>query len=388
MKNEQSKQLLKELIAIPSYLDESVPEQNENALVEYLERWILENTEFVVERQLIPGGRYNLIIKSGEPEVLFLGHSDTVAPSQSSPYNQLEATEVNGEIWGRGAADMKSGLASLLMMLLTPEAKEKNFWILLYADEEYNFLGMKEFIKKYADIRPRFLISADGSDLKMGVGCRGLIEITFRVKGETGHPARNGGKSAIKGAMKALAMLEAYLADSTHPVLGNYPLNVAYILGGAEKPDSYAEGQLQRVSRQGNVVPDICECTIDIRPSVPTLRAETVTSVLQRSLMQQKLDLEIVSFTHDFGSWYTDPQEIAPFIKIIQEINGSSALSSPKDTGYLDIQMAWEAFDKPAAFSFGSGVGASNHQPDERIRLKDFYSGVEVFTKILKDSEL
>jgi hypothetical protein len=43
-----------------------------------------------------------------------------------------------------------------------------------YADEEYQFLGMKIFLEEYSLFRPKMLISADGSDLKIGHACRGL----------------------------------------------------------------------------------------------------------------------------------------------------------------------------------------------------------------------
>jgi acetylornithine deacetylase/succinyl-diaminopimelate desuccinylase-like protein len=90
--------LLKELIKIPSYLDDS-NNVNENKIVDFIDAWIRSNTPFKTVKQVLPGKRCNLIVKSGEPNTLFFAHTDTVPPSISSKHDHLRPVEINGEIW-------------------------------------------------------------------------------------------------------------------------------------------------------------------------------------------------------------------------------------------------------------------------------------------------
>jgi acetylornithine deacetylase/succinyl-diaminopimelate desuccinylase-like protein len=375
--------LLKQLINIPSYLDSVNETKNENQLVDFIEQWVQENTLFATVRQILQGGRYNLIIKSGDPRTLFLAHTDTVPPSVNARFDQLQAIEFDGEIWGRGATDMKSGIACLMKALLLPAAQRKNFWMVFYADEEQQFLGMKEFIKRYRDIRPKLIVSADGSDLQIGNGCRGLIDLSFRIKGETGHPAKETGNSAIQGTIKCLDQLGKFLATQTNGQLGNTPWNVAYMFGGSERPDSYHDGQLTVVGKQGNVVPDVCECVLDIRPAPETLSTDEIETVLREAGNRLNLKYESVSVGQRLGSWFTDPVELDPYLNVVRKIVGEARLSKPQEVGYIDLQMAWSTLGKPPALTFGAGLGSTSHKPDERISIGDLRKGERVFAEIM-----
>src|SRR5688572_4972547 len=67
-------------------------------------------------------GRPNLIVElkgGGErPAVMFSGHSDTVPPGDVPwDHDPFSGALVDGELWGRGATDMKAGLASMLVAM-------------------------------------------------------------------------------------------------------------------------------------------------------------------------------------------------------------------------------------------------------------------------------
>lgn len=51
---------------------------------------------------------------------------------------------------------------------------------MLYSDEGYDFLGMKELVKNIAKLRLKLLISADGSDPEVDHGYRGLMKFKSR----------------------------------------------------------------------------------------------------------------------------------------------------------------------------------------------------------------
>lgn len=381
--------LLQDLVRIPSWVpdDPSLKtQQNENGVVDYLEEWLRINTNLEVQRQPLEYGRNNLIAAKGNPDLVFLAHTDTVQPSENAPYDQLAAEIHDGKIWGRGATDMKSGIASMVQALsLSPDAD--NVWMFLYADEEYNFLGMKALVETYGDLKPELIVSSDGSDLKIGYGCRGLIELRARVKGETGHPALGTGNNAIWGSFEALSQLWEYLSTFEHPIMGKTSFNLSHILGGAIVKDSISErGRLQQVGQAGNVVPDVAEFVVDIRPASPDLDIDRVVGILAQGCEERQLGLKIVERTHNLGAWYTEIQEIETYVQIAQGIIGSSAveLDDPERSGYLDLQMFWDKVGRPPAFMFGGGIGDTAHTPTEHIPIENLIKERDFFLKVLE----
>ncbi len=375
--------LLSNLIKIPSFVTDQTG-VNENKLVDFIEGWLRQNTKLEIERQTLFGGRFNLIAKQGKPETIFLGHTDTVQLSKDAPVNQLVGKIIKGEVWGRGATDMKSGVAALMSASHLARGA-KNFWIIFYADEEYGFLGMKKLVEEFGRLRPKRIISADGSDLAVGHGCRGLIEVTCRISGEMGHPAKGTGKNAIWGTTEVLSKLKNYLDTFSHPIMGGTSFNLAYIFGGAKLAKSIGKNKcLVEVGKAGNVVPDICEFTIDIRPAKPDLNAGKVIEFLESSFSALGLGFELVEKKHDLGAWYTDEKDIEKFGKMARGITGESKFADPRRTGYLDLQMLWDIVGRPPSFMFGGGIGSTAHKPDERIKISNLIKTRDFFLKVME----
>ncbi len=298
--------LTQDLIRIPSWIpdeEEKRTTQNENKVVDYLEKWLKKNTNLKTERQPLDQGRFNLIAKKGKPDVLFLAHTDTVTPSMDAPYDQLKAEIHENKIWGRGSTDMKSGIATMIQALsLSPNCN--NVWIMLYADEEYDFLGMKGLVKKFSKLKPKLIVSSDGSDLKIGYGCRGLIEIKAQVIGKTGHAAKPNGLNAITGAADSLKSRKKMLKKYKHKTMGSTAMNLAYLLGGSKLKTSISSNNLlTEVGQQGNVIPDICEFVIDIRPATPDLTPKIITDHLKKYLANKGFKFKVVDIKHDLGAW-------------------------------------------------------------------------------------
>lgn len=59
---------------------------------------------------------------------------------------------------------------------------------------EVQQIGMKAVVEEYGYVRPKLIVSSDSSDLQIGRGCRGLIEIRAQFLGKTGHPTKQTGK--------------------------------------------------------------------------------------------------------------------------------------------------------------------------------------------------
>ncbi|RJR30425.1 M20 family peptidase [Candidatus Microgenomates bacterium] len=383
-------ELLRELIRIPSWVSGSSAartRQNENKIVEFLEYWLENNTSLEIVRQPLPEGRFNLIARKGEPSMVWLAHTDTVSPSEGAPYDMFAAEIHDGSIWGLGSTDMKSGIAAMLQAIkLTPNAN--NFWLFLYADEEYDFLGMKWLVSELSSIRPNIIISSDGADLKLGYGCRGCIELRMRARGTTGHAAKGNGTSAITGSRESLAALQKWLLQFLHPKMGKVSLNEAFFLGGTLLPNNKSfspEGLLVSVGQHGNKIADIAEFVIDIRPVDDELRLETVVDFLSQELRSRGLIPTVVQKTHDLGVWYTMPDRLESYVQIAQQVvkRQTTDLDHPGNCGYLDLQMLWNATGRPDAFMFGGGVGKTAHTPEEHIPISNLLITRDFFRKVL-----
>ena len=110
-------QLTRELIQ----MDSINPPGHEEAAADLLARraraWGID-----AEIQAVEPWRPNVIVRlkgRGEaPTLLYLGHLDTVPPGEVPwTYPPLSGELADGKIWGRGAADMKSGLAAMLVAM-------------------------------------------------------------------------------------------------------------------------------------------------------------------------------------------------------------------------------------------------------------------------------
>jgi acetylornithine deacetylase/succinyl-diaminopimelate desuccinylase-like protein len=317
--------------------------------------------------------------------MVFLAHTDTVKPFVGAPYDQFAGEIHDGKVWGLGSTDMKSGVASMLCALkAVPDTN--NVWLMLYADEEYGFLGMKHLVKEYRDIRPKVLISSDGSDLKLGYGCRGLIEFRMRVYGKTGHPARGEGNSAIWGSFKVLEKLQRYVSTFTHSTMGGTSFNLASVVGGGLLPDVSTSGYLLKTGQAGNVVPDVMEFVIDIRPASLELTAEKILNFLSQYLSDLGLKAEIIERTHNEGAWFSDIRSLSPYVEIAEQVTGKfpADLDDPGGSGYIDMQMLWNAVGQPPSCMFGGGVGSTAHTPNEHIEIAHLVKTFEFFERVLQ----
>jgi len=173
--------------------------------------------------------RPNLIARvrgRGEaPPLLLHGHVDVV-PAQADEWRQppFAAELVDGEVWGRGALDMKSGVAMLVTALLrtvtdrTPPAGD--LVLALTSDEEAGSeFGAKFLVEAHADefAGIRYAISEFGGST-MWIGGRSFYPIqvaekqacTLRatIRGSGGHPSLAIGDTALGKLGRLLSLLE------------------------------------------------------------------------------------------------------------------------------------------------------------------------------------
>jgi succinyl-diaminopimelate desuccinylase len=139
----------------------------------------------------------------GSPSLWFLGHTDVVPPGPEDMWTFLpfHPDEKDGELYGRGVADMKGAVAAMVVALETFAAQrpdhEGQLGLLLTSDEEGaaidGVVRVAQELKRRGHRPDYCLVGEPSSQETLGdtvrVGRRGSIYVRLRVNGVQGHTA-------------------------------------------------------------------------------------------------------------------------------------------------------------------------------------------------------
>jgi acetylornithine deacetylase len=231
--------LLSGLVAIDS-VNPSLVEggAGESEIAAFIAGWAREqglDAEVIEETP----GRPSVIVTArgsgGGRTLLLCGHIDTVnVEGMTDPHSP----RVDGDrLWGRGAYDMKAGVAAAL--IAAREAARAGLRgdvvVAAVADEEHSSLGVQEALRH---VRADAAIVTEPTELELVVAHKGFVWIEIEVTGVAAHGSRpHLGVDAIVKAgpiLTALGELDESLAARTHPLLGRGSLHASVIEGGVE----------------------------------------------------------------------------------------------------------------------------------------------------------
>ncbi|MHA7189567.1 M20/M25/M40 family metallo-hydrolase [Arthrobacter sp. MDT2-16] len=210
-------------------------------------------------------GRPSVLIRSepaypDAPTLLLCGHLDTVGlGSMTAP---LDPRIEGDRLYGRGAYDMKAGLAAALIACrdVAREGIAVNVVVAAVADEEHGSLGIQRVLERLdADAA----IVTEPTELTIGIGHRGFVWTEIEVQGIAAHGSRpHLGIDAIAKTgllLTGLERMNADLATNPHPLLGPSIVHASLIHGGQE----------------ASTIPERCVVTIEHR----TLPGQSVHDV-------------------------------------------------------------------------------------------------------------
>lgn len=251
--------------------------------------------------------RQNIIARikgSGEAApLIFSGHMDVV-PVSERELQQWECDPFKGEIrdgflWGRGASDMKGGLAGILTAMKF--LKDHNIVppgdIILAAsvDEENLMRGAKAMVN-YPQLQDaKGIIVCEGTGMELIADSRGRTWAEVVFEGKSAHASLKGaGNNAIVHALKfADRLLNHSIPFEYHELLGEFFWQINIIQGGVEPA----------------MVPDQCTLTVDAR-LVPGITPEMVWDEVQKLIDQMHAeDEKCVAHIHVLEArepWFTD----------------------------------------------------------------------------------
>jgi acetylornithine deacetylase len=232
--------LLERLIAIDSANPDLGSGPGETAIADFTTDW-LTRRGFECHRLEARAGRPSVVGvhagTGGGRSLMLNGHLDTVTLA-SYDGDGLTPRRADGRLYGRGAYDMKSGLAAMMTAAAEVAARPHrgDVVLALVADEEYASAGTEEVLRHFgADAA----IVAEPTEQELVVAHRGFAWFDVIVHGRAAHGSRRDlGVDAIAGAgrfLVALADHDRDLAGRTpHPLLGTGNIHASLISGGEE----------------------------------------------------------------------------------------------------------------------------------------------------------
>ena len=328
-------------------------------------------------------GRPNLIVElagAGErPAVLLSGHSDTVPPGEVPwEHDPFSAALVDGEIWGRGATDMKAGLASMLVAMAVVRRRgwqpKGDVRLAVTIGEEVDGVGARHLRDAGGLEGVGWIVIGEPTNLDVVAAHRGAIWLEIVGQGKTAHgSAPHLGVNAIDHVVTLLGWLAQRWPRypfAPHALLAAPTMNLGTIQGGVKT----------------NVVPDRCVATVDLR-TVPGQDHEAIV----REIREMAAELE--STTPGLRLEVTPRNDVPPIetpvghplirqtVGAVEQVAGS-ARPVRGATYYTDGGM-WVGSNVPMVV-FGPGDDRLAHQPNERVPVEQLTLATRAYVALLE----
>ena len=324
----------------------------------------------------------NLVITNGDSKnktFCFLGHTDVVPPGPESEWSvpPFSGEIIDNKIYGRGAADMKGGVACFISALkeFLSENKDPSFniMVLLNSNEEGKLENGKvdRVINEMID-KDKFidfcLIGEPSSSKKVGdvirIGRRGSLSGNLKVYGIQGHVA--------------------YPKQALNPILGMGKTleelkNMEWDRGNENfEPTSFQVSNIKSGTGAENVVPGVLEMTFNFRFS-PESSPDGLKEMFEALLKKSDLKYD-VSWTLSALPFLTSKTEFIDIVKSsIKEINN---IDTKIDNGGGTSDGRWVAPMGSEIVELGP-LNKTIHQIDEHVDIEDLSNLKEIYKKIL-----
>ena len=365
-------EIFSKAVAIPS----TNPKGNEKPMCEYVENLLKQND---IEYFTVPveNDRYDIIAKihghSSEDSIVFTGHMDVVPVSddEMNRWNThpFSPTIKDGKLFGRGSADMKSGLISAIysMILLKRHNIKPSKDVILAAtiDEENYMKGSKALQNNPIFENAKYLIVCEPTDMKICNEQKGRTWADICVHGMTAHGSQKGvGENAIYLAIKLIEKIK----------------NTEF----EEYPDTFWRTLAINAGVEPQVVPDRCTFTVDARLQVGH-DPSNIWEKLEDMIKQIKKENPHFDATYDIAdmrtSWHTSKED-----KLIQDIEKSLqniGINPVFETFFGSTDASMLIKNNLIPVIIGPGDLSVVHRENEYVELSQLYDSCRLYLDIM-----
>jgi acetylornithine deacetylase len=315
------------------------------------------------------GSKANLFATFGPQScggVMLSGHTDVVpVTGQDWTVPAFSMTRKDGKVFGRGTADMKGFIAS--MMTAAKKASTQNLktplHLALSYDEEVGCIGVRSMIDMLnnAPIRPQMCIVGEPTGLSVATGHKGKIAARAKCIGRAGH-----------SALAPFAVNALYLANDFITELRKVQDTLR--VGATQDPDydvPYTTLHVGRIKGGGalNIVPHLCELDFEIRNLAQDDAAEILGNLTQAAKsialeaqnIASEANIEIDVFNTYPGLDTAGNEPVVGFVKSLTGANSTIKVAYGTEGGLFDQRLG-----VPTVVC-GPGDMEQGHKPDEFI---------------------
>jgi acetylornithine deacetylase len=301
--------------------------------------------------------------------LMFCGHIDTVGvEGMSSPFDPMIR---DGRLYGRGAQDMKGGVAAMIDAVRVVRERGLRRGRLIIAavvDEEYASIGADLLAR---DWRADAAVVTEPTDLQIGIGHKGFAWFELETGGRAAHGSRpRDGRDAILRMGRVLGHLERLDRElqqrPAHPVMGTASLHASIITGG----------------REWSSYPDQCLLQMERR----TVAGETAEAAeAEIAAILEALRAADPEFTATAKMTFSrPPYETPPGHRVIDTLRGCA-----RERG-VDAEPVGMSFWTDAAILGESGTpsvlfgpgGAGLHSAEEYVNIPDVIACRDVLAEL------
>lgn len=372
---EQSLDVLKDLVAIKSDND------NELKVASYLKD-LLAKYDIESEIKIIRDNRANLVaeIGHGKPVLGISGHMDVVAAGNLDDWNSdpYQLTEKDGQLYGRGATDMKSGLAALIitMIELHHQGLPQKGTIRLMATmgEEVGEEGSGYFLKDGSMDDVDGLVIGEPSGYNIGYAEKGSMDIKFTSKGKASHSSMpEKGFNAIDPLMNLLIDANKTFRDENikHDSIGPLIFNTTLINGGT----------------QVNSIPDHAEAEINARtiPEYDNQKFIDVLNDLIKKYNDQGAKISFDAYMNEFPV-LMDPKNalVAPMKKLMEQYTNEEVHVTPI-SAVTDASNLVQKKPSDLPFLIAGPGNDTPHQINEHVDKQMYLNFIDIYEKLFID---
>ncbi len=339
----------------------------------------------------------------GGRSLAFNGHIDVVPVGDTAAWSHDPwAGEIaDGRLWGRGACDMKAGVAAAIFaMRVLRDAHvelEGDLWVHVVSDEEVVGYGTRNLIQRLPAVDA--VIDAEPTELKLMPVEGGLVHLRIEIEGRESHAgnrymsvhaggaAARGGVNAIEKGLKIATSLQElereWAATRHHPLLpaGFNTIGLGIIAGG---PGGGFDGQLNLISNPGTA-PNYCSLEYNIwwlpGETLDQISAEIERYVTDVCRLDPWLREHPPRFTWKLRNVYFPAAETLPdhpFIRVISSALSAAGRPVTVEGFTAASELAWYAERGMNGTLFGPGSIAQAHGPNEFVEIDQLFTACEV----------
>jgi acetylornithine deacetylase len=375
----ETTRLLRDLVALPSInpmgRDLRGPQVYEHQVTAYLEAYC-RDLGVAVQRQNVAPLRDNLVARHESPgasrTLMLEVHQDTV-PTDNMTIDPFGARIEDGRLYGRGACDVKGGMAAMLTAF-TRVVRDRprgaaNLVLACSVDEEHGMLGVRQLVR--GDVSADAAVVAEPTRLQIIKAHKGAVRWDLLTTGRSCHSSRpEQGVNAIYRMGRLLTAVHQYAEQlrisRSDPLLGPPTLSVGRIEGGTSV----------------NTVPDRCRVEVD-RRLIPGEDADEAGRHLTAFLRAHPG----IDFPFELSAAWVSMPALAP--------DGSEDLVARLGTAIDEVKGSHEVTTVPygtdaamlagagiPAVVFGPGDIARAHTCDEWVELDEVEQASEILYRV------